>query len=251
MCNSFASSVLGFWPQYTDDEVLLDDTYFYFPEGNFDDDSTPCCMPNEMAPAMGLTDSCPYPMCEITNGEPGEGEEGEEGGDGGEGGGPAERRQLSTKAAKIAKATKASTTAAATATAKVPASTFVRPAQWWKSKSKTAAVKSAMKVQTISSDAYYREYTLAQQRSNVCVFDEKYKLWVKTSCHGQRDSLVYHIYADDQCHALIKKVEHSLSEIVPHYGMCAPSAKSDGRVALTVCQNKDGVAPPGGGGRAY
>ena len=241
MCNNFASSVLGFLPQYTDDEVLLDDTYFYFPEGNFDDDSTmPCCMPNEMAPAMSLSDACPYPQCETSQEEPGDVGEG---GEGGEGGGTIGRRQLGAKANK---ATKASTTT--TSATKVPTSTFVRPAQWWTSKSKTAAVKSAMKLQTIPSDAYYREYSLAQQRSNVCVFDEKYKLWVKTSCHGQRDTLVYHIYADDQCLALIKKVEHQLSEVVPHYGMCAPSAKSDGRVALTVCQNKDGVAPPGGYG---
>jgi len=223
---------LGFWPNYNDDGIIFDD---YFPQyddnsGHFDDDSTmPCCMPNEIAPPdIGLADACPYPVCEINNG-------GSEGGDGDLGGNVPQRRQLGDKAIKPIHT----------------APTFVRPAQWWKSKAKTAAVKSAMKVQTIPSDAYYREYSLAQQRSNVCVFDEKYKLWVKTSCHGQRDSLVYHIYADDQCHALIKKVVHSLSEVVPHYGMCAPSAKSDGRVALTVCQNKDGVAPPNGGeGRA-
>jgi len=216
---------LGFWPNYNDDGVIFDD---YFPQyddnsGHFDDDSTmPCCMPNEIAPPdIGLADACPYPVCEINNG-------GSEGGDGDLGGNVPQRRQLGDKAIKPIHT----------------APTFVRPAQWWKSKAKTAAVKSAMKVQTIPSDAYYREYSLAQQRSNVCVFDEKYKLWVKTSCHGQRDSLVYHIYADDQCHALIKKVEHSLSDAIPHYGACVASAKGDNRVALTICHNKDGVSPP-------
>eukprot|EP01032_Pedospumella_encystans_P007486 gene7486-8980_t len=222
-CSSYAANVLGFWPNYNDDGVLFDD---YFPQyddnsGNFDDDSTPCCMPNELLPPpnVGVADVCPYPVCEINN---------EGGGEGGEGGNVPVRRQLSDKAIKPIHTAPA----------------FVRPAQWWKSKAKTAAVKNAMKLQTIPTDAYYREYSLAQQRSNVCVFDEKYKLWVKTSCHGQRDTLVYHIYADDQCHALIKKVEHYLSDAIPHYGECVASAKGDNRVALTICHNKSGVTPP-------
>ena len=229
-CSSYAANVLGFWPNNNDDGGVLFDDYFpHYDDnsGNFDDDSTPCCMPNELAPQpnVGLTDVCPYPACEVGDG----------GGEGGEGGGgdlggniPQLRRQLGDKTVK--------------STHTAPA--FVRPAQWWKSKSKTAAVKNAMKLQTIPIDAYFREYSLAQQRSNVCVFDEKYKLWVKTSCHGQRDTLVYHIYADDQCLALIKKVEHQLSDAIPHYGACVASAKGDNRVALTICHNKNGVTPP-------
>jgi hypothetical protein len=30
-----------------------------------------------------------------------------------------------------------------------------------------------------------REYAFTQLRNNVCTYDEKYGLWVKTSCHGE------------------------------------------------------------------
>jgi hypothetical protein len=54
-----------------------------------------------------------------------------------------------------------------------------------------------------------REYAFTQLRNNVCTYDEKYGLWVKTSCHGELPS-VSHLcfYFGASCYTVKKRVAH-------------------------------------------
>lgn len=206
------------------------------------DDETPCCMPSEML------DFCPFDLCP-NNDDVGEG---------------VVARHL--REAPAAQTTTPSTTRDAS---QAPEKNL-RPARWWESKAKTNAHRAAAKsskaassvqsaqaaaksvqsaaaeLQSIPEDMWYREYALTQQRNNVCVFDAKYRLYVKTACHGKRNTLNYEVYADNLCTRLVSKAEHRLDDALPHYGKCVKSSKRDGRFALVVCNNKDGVAPPFG-----
>ena len=127
-----------------------------------------------------------------------------------------------------------------------------RPARWWLPTTAArvtaydaAAEPGSQKVlQSVSTHEWYREYAVTHQRNNVCLYDETYNMWVKTACHGKRNLLVHQTFADAACSRLMTTAEHVLDQVIPGYGMCAQSTSGDGRTALTVCHNKDGVALP-------
>jgi hypothetical protein len=56
-----------------------------------------------------------------------------------------------------------------------------------------------------------REYAFTQLRNNVCTYDEKYGLWVKTSCHGKLPS-VSHLcfFWGPSCCTVKKRVAHHI-----------------------------------------
>lgn len=234
--------MLGFYPQWTNDRLNFDDAVLAS-EGDGFDDSDACCLRSEINIPGALLDTCPYPVCP-------DGEDDDASNNNDNANTPSRRLSQSKEASTSAVAAVPATAAAAPApsAAKAVSARAVRPerpARWWESKAKTQFVINSMKAQTYTSSAWFREYQLTQQRTNVCVHDEKLDLYVKTSCHGQRDSLVYQVYADPQCSLLIRKTEHALSEAIPAYGRCAQSSVSgDTRYALTVCHNKNGVNFP-------
>jgi hypothetical protein len=93
---------------------------------------------------------------------------------------------------------------------------------------------------------WYREYGFSQVRNSVCVYDEKYGLWVRTSCHGKVGKMVYFLFADRHCTKAIKRVVHNIYDIMPQYGKCVKvrsftkwHEQGDHRMSLTVCHNHD------------
>jgi hypothetical protein len=103
---------------------------------------------------------------------------------------------------------------------------------------------------------WYREYAFSQVRNSVCVYDEKYGLWVRTSCHGKVGKMVYFLFADRHCQKAIKRVVHDIYDIMPQYGECVKvrsfakrHEQGDHRMSLTVCHNNRGedgedIPPP-------
>jgi hypothetical protein len=103
---------------------------------------------------------------------------------------------------------------------------------------------------------WYREYGFSQVRNSVCVYDEKYGLWVRTSCHGKVGKMVYFLFADRHCQKAIKRVVHDIYDIMPQYGKCVKvrsftkwHEQGDHRMSLTVCHNNRGedgedIPPP-------
>lgn len=184
----------------------------------------------------------------------------------------------------------AATTSTAT-TAGAAAASAERPPLWWQSTAGRRAVhlqakqakqasppkESKQTKQTTLGEnpvtSYAREYSLTQQRNDACYFDEKYQLWVKTSCHGElrldisffsfvvcavssaltvadffpgkRNELIHTLFADEQCTLAMKKSVHVLSDVVDNYGYCV-SNYAYTRGKLVVCRNEDGVANPFG-----
>ena len=173
-CQNFVSNYLGYnaYTTYTN----FDDEDDQSDDGTSFDDVQACCLPSELA------DYCPYPTC---------------------GGGPpmAAVHNKQTPVVGLtttAQPAEASTAAHATSTAAIATTTSAsateRPPLWWQSAAGRRAVQLQSKQRTQSKQttlgenpisSYDREYSLTQQRNEACYFDEKYQLWVKTSCHGK------------------------------------------------------------------
>lgn len=182
-CQNFVSNYLGYnaYTTYTN----FDDEDDQSDDGTSFDDVQACCLPSE------LSDYCPYPTC------------GSDNGDGGGNGPPmAAVHNKQTPVVGLtaaAQPAEASTAADATSTAAAAATTTTtsateRPPLWWQSAAGRRAVQLQSKQRTQSKQttlgenpisSYDREYSLTQQRNEACYFDEKYQLWVKTSCHGK------------------------------------------------------------------
>jgi len=279
-CQNFASTYLGYYPSTTytqfDDEVGQDD------DGNFDDVQA-CCLPSELA------ENCPYPTC---------GSEGDGDGGGSPPPAPMAVRNQQSPAVGLNAATQSAEAFVSNAPSADGATATARPPLWWQStagrravhlqsrqakqaKQATQASLSKESKQTTLGEnpitSYTREYSLTQQRNDACYFDEKYQLWVKTSCHGKlillylrifslyfpsdahcltfsrlifagkRNELVHTLFADEQCTLAMKKSVHALNGAVNQYGYCV-SNYSYTRSRLVVCRNEDGVAYPYGNG---
>ena len=215
--------MLNFEPSVSDDEVDFEDDFFssniYDSGGHFDDDTAACCIPSE------LLEQCPYPACPTGTGSENP---------------PVQPMSLAHNSPSSPHALFSAHTAPVVKD---------RPSRWWE-KRRTASDKTLKLVgegsgsEPISPTEQYREYAFNQQRNGVCVHDETYDIWVKTTCHGQRNTLTYQLFADAQCHFPMSKVQHVLSDVLPYYGKCVGSKAAGGRASLTVCSNNGNVVPP-------
>jgi hypothetical protein len=181
-CASFAQQYLGISPSSTWDTIDFDDDFDDDDDG-FDDDQVACCTAEDLAqPPVQMSEVCPYPACPTFDPPP-----------------VAEVRgdKLHTPVVGLTAAETTKTTGAASSAVQK-----ARPARWWldpKMKmtrgSRTSSSNShrdSKKAESIAPlvtspvDQYRsREYQVTQQRNGVCTFDEKYQLWVKTSCRGE------------------------------------------------------------------
>ena len=236
-CNAFANEVLHFNPVMSDDEVDFDDYYRSYMASNDDDsqsstgyydDANACCIQSELF-AM-----CPYPACPDV---------------------PPPLPNVEGR-----RHNRAPVEGLSVPTHQPLKRTFAlqdMPAHWWQKQTTgdaaTAAATTTDGVQrgllvtsptVVESSAWVREYTMTQDRSNVCAYDETYQIWVKMSCSGAKDTLTYSLFADSECHFPMKKVEHVLSDVYPQYGKCAKSSQGDKRTSLLVCNGKNGIVPP-------
>lgn len=269
-CRRFTENVLGyyanshtddFYGPVMDDNTAFDDYYGYDAQG-------PCCT------AYEVQQGCPYRQCDHNEGS-GDGYGSGEGGvvgrrhlagtetEEGEADGTAvlESHPAATPYVKWwekaegpahhrhkASAHKTRPTSTNNAVETAPVVAAVAANEHSAPHSAAAAVHPAAAVATTEVVVpleldWYREYAFYQQRNKVCVYDEKYGLWVKTSCHGRVEKLVFLLFADQHCRKAIKRVEHHIRDIVSNYGYCVRGRKrpwreeEDHRVSLTVCHN--------------
>lgn len=235
-CNAFANEVLHFNPVMSDDEVDFDDYYRSYMATNDDDsqsstghydDADACCVQSE------LLELCPYPAC------------------------PSE--PIAPPVAEVRGRHRVPVVGLSAPAQQQPVKrTFALqdlPARWWQqpadagvtAAAPTSEEKRGLLVTAptiVESGAWNREYTMTQDRSNVCAYDATYGIWVKMSCSGEKNTLTYSLFADSECHFPMKKVEHVLSDVYPQYGKCAKSNLGDKRTSLLVCQGKNGIVPP-------
>lgn len=185
-CFQFASEHLSYQAYWADDTETFDDFHV--------DPADACCS------AYERDQGCPYELSQDTpageegqdpSGEPPPPEEPEpEPEGGGEGGGGVGRR-LARDSSRIASQPKATVQATPEASSK-----------WWQSDDpwvrgaakrgfggvRKTTGKTVKLVEQPPSPSH-REYSLLQRRNGMCTYDEKYGVWVKSSCHGTSTTL--------------------------------------------------------------
>lgn len=228
--------MLHFSPVMADDEVDFDDYYRSYMATNDDDSQSStghydnadaCCVSSE------LFEQCPYPACPTEPIAP-----------------PVAEVRGRDRAPVVGLTSSAP---AEHQPMKRTSALQDMPAHWWQQHSDAGTTAGSTNVQRgllvtdpalVESGAWSREYTMTQDRSNVCAYDATYGIWVKMSCSGAKNTLTYSLFADSECHFPMKKVEHVLSDVYPQYGKCAKSNLGDKRTSLLVCSGKNGVVPP-------
>lgn len=188
-CYDFASTYLGIYPYRTDDHPDGDDYFFDYDYS--DDYYEDCCF------QYSIDEGCPLPLCGEGQTEPQYHRRLSADASSTAHDAPDQVLQLKTvkwwetdafKAKLAARASKkAATPAAAASTATTEAHTAAATSTTSSSSSDAdKTVQSAKQVLAYP----YRESSLVQIRNGACLYEEKYDLWYKQTCHGKSTAVV-------------------------------------------------------------